>query len=74
MIESARRKKHHASMHAARDRSHFLRKRERRREKCSSSPRKSVNVGKVRVEGRLRLRVKGRVMVRVCLGLELQSV
>ena len=57
-------------MHAARDRSHFLRKRERervwRQVKCdSSSPRKSVNVGKVRVEARLNLKVRGRVMVRV---------
>ena len=57
-------------MHAARDRSHFLRKRERERAwrqvKCdSSSPRKSVNVGKVRVEARLNLKVRGRVMVRV---------
>lgn len=32
----------------------------------SSSPRKSVNVGKVRVEGRLNLRVRGKVMGVVC--------
>lgn len=63
-------------MHAARDRSHFLRKRERerRRTKCSSgSPRKSLNVGKVGVKGRLGLRVRSRVMVRVCTSPELTN-
>lgn len=54
-----------------RDRSHFLGEGEgetRRAKRCSSSPRKSVNVGKVRVKGRLKLWVRGRVLVRVSFG------
>lgn len=70
-IENTRRKTSHK--YACRERSNFLRtserERERRQVKCSSgSPRKSVNVGKVRVEGRPNLRVRGRVMARVCMG------
>ena len=42
------------------------RDRERERESSFSSPRKSVNVGKVRVEGKLNSRVRGRVMGGVC--------
>lgn len=49
-----------------RDRSHFLSERETRGAKCSSgSPRKSANVGKVRVKARLKLWLRGRVLVRV---------
>lgn len=53
-------------MYAARENSFPERWRGGRRESSSSSPRKSVNVGKVRVEGRLNLRVRGRVMGGAC--------
>lgn len=55
-------------MYAARENSFPERWREGggERESSSSSPRKSVNVGKVRVEGRLNLRVRGRVMGGAC--------
>jgi len=51
----------------------LLRNIDREESSSLSSPRKSVDVGKMRATGTLGLRVRGRVMVRVCMSLELHS-